>query len=550
MTAPVRAALYLRVSTSRQADNDLSIPDQRRQAKAYCTSHGWQIVADYVEPGVSATDDRRPEFQRMIDAATAKPPMFDVILVHSFSRFFRDQFQLEFYVRRLAKNGVRLVSITQELGDDPMSNMIRQIMALFDEYQSKENAKHTLRAMKENARQGFWNGALPPIGYRIVASEQRGHRVKKTLEIDPFQAETVRLIFRLALEGDGTSGPMGVKSITNHLNATGIHTRDGGRWGIDAVHKVLTRTTYIGRHRFNTKFWKTRERKPETEVVEMMVPAIIEVAEFEAVQAHLRSRSPAWTAPRIVSGPTLLTGICFCAACGMAMTLRTGKGGRYRYYTCSTKARQGETGCRGRTVPMEKLDTLVADHIEHRLLQPNRLEKILSSVLDRREERTERQAAHIAELRKRATEADAKLKRLYDAIENGVTDLSDLMLKDRITELKVIRDQARADAERGPRCDRTTGANHHHPIDQDLRQNRPQTNADRGRRLSPRLPSRVGPARRSRRERTSHHGLEKRTAARARRRFKRKNGGFWRAQFCTEVARPKRFELLTSGFVV
>jgi DNA invertase Pin-like site-specific DNA recombinase len=108
----------------RQADSDLSIPDQRRQAKAYCASRGWEIVAEYVEPGASATDDRRPQFQRMIDAATTKPPPFDVILVHSFSRFFRDQFQLEFYVRRLAKDGVRLVSITQELGDDPMSNMI------------------------------------------------------------------------------------------------------------------------------------------------------------------------------------------------------------------------------------------------------------------------------------------------------------------------------------------------------------------------------------------------------------------------------------------
>ena len=268
-------------------------------------------------PASSATDDRRPEFQRMIDAATTKPPAFDVILVHSFSRFFRDQFQLEFYVRRLAKNGVRLVSITQELGDDPMSNMIRQIMALFDEYQSKENAKHTLRAMKENARQGFWNGALPPIGYRIVeAAEQRGHRTKKTLEIDPIQAETVRLIFRLAREGDGTSGPMGVKSIAKHLNAAGIRTRDGGRWGIGAVHKVLTRTTYVGRHRFNTKFWKTRERKPETEVVEMVVPPIVDAAEFEAVQTLLKTRSPAITAPRVVSGPTLLTGICFCAACG------------------------------------------------------------------------------------------------------------------------------------------------------------------------------------------------------------------------------------------
>jgi hypothetical protein len=258
----------------------------------------------------------------------------------------------------------------------------------------------------------------------------------------------VRLIFRLAREGDGSSGPMGVKSITKHINAAGIRTRDGGRWGVGAVHKVLTRTTYIGRHRFNTRFWRTRERKPDAEVVEMTVPPIVDPAEFEAVQTLLKTRSPALTAPRITSGPTLLTGICFCAACGKAMTLRTGKGGRYRYYTCSTKARQGETGCVGRTVPMDKLDRVVADHIEHRLLQPKRLEEILSSVLDRREERAERRTAHIAELRKRASEADAKLKRLYDAIENGVADLSDPMLKDRIAELKVIRDQARADAER------------------------------------------------------------------------------------------------------
>jgi hypothetical protein len=114
MTMPLRAALYLRVSTGRQADNDLSIPDQRRQAKAYCASRGWEIVADYVEPGLSATDDRRPEFQRMIDAATTKPPAFDVILVHSFSRFFRDQFQLEFYVRRLAKAGVPKGSFSRQ----------------------------------------------------------------------------------------------------------------------------------------------------------------------------------------------------------------------------------------------------------------------------------------------------------------------------------------------------------------------------------------------------------------------------------------------------
>ena len=113
------------------------------------------------------------------------------------SRFFRDHFELEFYVRKLAKNGIRLVSITQEMDDDPMHVMMRQIMALFDEYQSKENAKHVLRALKENARQGFWNGTLPPIGYRVVAAEQRGGKVKKKLEIDPLHAQlrgAIRLI--------------------------------------------------------------------------------------------------------------------------------------------------------------------------------------------------------------------------------------------------------------------------------------------------------------------------------------------------------------------
>lgn len=97
---------------------------------------------------------------------------------------------------------------------------------------------------------------------------------------------------------------------------------------------------------------------------------------------------------------------------------------------------------------MDKLDSVVAEHIEHRLLQPKRLEDVLSAVLHRRKERAERRTAHIAELRKRAAEAETKLKRLYDAIENGIADVSDPMLKERVAELKAIRDQARADAER------------------------------------------------------------------------------------------------------
>lgn len=447
MTMPLRAALYLRVSTARQAEHDVSIPDQKRQGEAYCASRGYELVETYVEPGASATNDRRPEFQRMIEAGTAKPAPFDVVIVHSFSRFFRDHFELEFYVRRLAKNGVRLISITQEMGDDPMHVMMRQIMALFDEYQSKENAKHVMRALKENARQGFWNGSLPPIGYRVVAAEQRGAKVKKKLEIDPLHADTVRLIFKLAHEGDGASGQMGVKNIVTYLNRNRIFTRDGGRWGIGQVHRILTRRTYVGEHEFNKRS-KTRERKPESEVVVVPVPPIIDRETFDATQALLKARHPSVTPSAVISGPTLLTGLIHCAKCGGAMTIRTGKGGRYRYYACSTRARQGPTGCGGMAVPMQKLDDLVASHLVDRLLQPRRLEKILASVLDRRQERTGRQREHIAELNRRAAESETRLRRLYDSIEAGVADLDDPALKERIGDLKTIRDKAKADAER------------------------------------------------------------------------------------------------------
>jgi hypothetical protein len=55
---------------------------------------------------------------------------------------------------------------------------------------------------------------------------------------------------------------------------------------------------------------------------------------------------------------------------------------------------------------MEKLDNLVASHIEDKLLQPEPLEDVLATVLDRRQQRSERRREHIAELNKRAAETE------------------------------------------------------------------------------------------------------------------------------------------------
>ncbi len=55
-TSPQRAAVYLRVSTGRQAEHDLSIPDQRAQTSGWIAARGWTLTTEYVEPGAR----RRP----------------------------------------------------------------------------------------------------------------------------------------------------------------------------------------------------------------------------------------------------------------------------------------------------------------------------------------------------------------------------------------------------------------------------------------------------------------------------------------------------------
>ena len=209
----LRLFIYLRVSTLKQSEVQLSIPDQRRQLEAWTTAGGHKIVAEFIE-SVSATDDRRPEFQRMIDRACDSSRSVDAIVVHSYSRFFREAFEQELYIRKLNKHGVRLISITQPIGDDtdPVQAMMRKVIALFDEYQSKENAKHVLRSMGENARQGFWNGSRPPFDYAAVEVDRRGARIKKKLAVDLVEAEVVIRAFTLVQEGHNGSGPKGVKA--------------------------------------------------------------------------------------------------------------------------------------------------------------------------------------------------------------------------------------------------------------------------------------------------------------------------------------------------
>src|ERR1700730_10858831 len=120
-------------------------------------------------------------------------------------------------------------------------------------------------------------------------------------------------------------------------------------------------------------------------IVEIPVPVIIEPAIFERVQAKLSQNNPRTTAPRIVNGPSLLTGIAVCASCGSGMT-RTGmnrRGKSYSYYSCAGCHQKGKSVCKGRHIPAAVLDDIILSNLKQQLLTPDRLVSLLQTLADR-----------------------------------------------------------------------------------------------------------------------------------------------------------------------
>lgn len=423
-----RVCIYARVSTTRQAKNDLSIPDQIEQLKTWSEQNGAVVVETTVEPGASATGDDRPQFQTMIAAATSDERPYDVILVHSLSRLFRNAMHFMQYRAMLKRSKVRIVSITQAFGDDPAAELAIGMLALFDEYHSLENAKHTARAMLANARLGFWNGQTPPLGYQTYEAERKESKSKRKLEIVEDEAFVVRKIFDLYLFGPPGEPPLGITRLAYWLNNHGYKYR-GRKFHISNVQAVLRNTAYVGIAFYNKRDSKSGERRPESDWIPIPVPPIIPIEDFEVVQSRLVERRPTNQAARVTTTNNLLIGLARCGCggdgCGGGMTAVTGKGGQYKYYGCSNRARAGVSVCKGRRIARSKLDNIVLDALEQRLLVPERLRDLLSGWLDLTSEAVEARREKLRQLKSRQTHLEGGIDRLLDLIAEGHFTASD-----------------------------------------------------------------------------------------------------------------------------
>ncbi|MGC2457818.1 MAG: zinc ribbon domain-containing protein [Gallionellaceae bacterium] len=120
-----------------------------------------------------------------------------------------------------------------------------------------------------------------------------------------------------------------------------------------------------------------------------------------------------------------MTGPLKCGVRGGSMTLVTGKGGKYRYYKCTSRQNQGNHACTSRNLQMEKLDGLVLEQLAERVFAKERLQAMMAELRKRIKSTKDNQQERINEINRQIKKVEERQQRLLDAIETGTIELDE-----------------------------------------------------------------------------------------------------------------------------
>ena len=434
---PMPVALYARVSSDRQ-DIDLSVSAQLRALRDYAEKNNCLVAREYVDEAESGRVANRPQFRKMLDAASGPEAPFQEILVWKFSRFTRKREHAVAFKSMLRRRGVRVISITEHADDSPTGKLMEAIIESVDEFYSENLAQEVMRGMREATSRGFWVSTYAPYGYKKV-HVQDGAKKRPKLELNPPAVAVVRRIFDMALQGQS------ILDITKTLNAEGIPSTSGKRWRKTTLHGMLTNETYTG-----TLVWgaKARDKAPPVRV-EDAFPAIVTKEEFERTNQLLQSRAPKIVHPRRASSPYLLSGLLKCEACGGALTAAEAKGGRYTYYVCQSLIHRGKDACATPRLNAKRFEETIIGQIREHILTESNIRDLVRMLDEEMDGVAREQRQKLETIEQELVDVRRRLGRVWHVIENTDIEMADA--SDRIKEhrerqqrLEVAAEEARA----------------------------------------------------------------------------------------------------------
>ena len=295
----LRVAAYCRVSTD-DIDQVISIELQKNNYRDMIRANPrWKYVGTYVDDGFSGTNtEHRPAFNLMMKDAMAGK--IDMIITKSVSRFARNLLDCIGWVRKLKEHDPPIpVFFEQENLNtlDTTSNIILFVLAMVAEEESHMKSEAMLLSLEWRFSRGrFITPAL--LGYdRVEVPDGHGGH-KKVLVINENEAQTVRLMYYMLLNGSSTTEI--AATLTELARETGLKKINGKpntQWTASTVTNVLRNERYCGdvlaRKTWTPDFHDHKSKKNRGKKNKYYQPghhdAIVTRAQWNAAQRILNS---------------------------------------------------------------------------------------------------------------------------------------------------------------------------------------------------------------------------------------------------------------------
>ncbi len=346
----LRVAAYCRVSTAEEEQQNSYQVQIAYYTDLINRKKEWSLVGIFADEGISGTQTKnRTEFKRMI--RMCKNKKIDLVITKSISRFARNTVDCLEYVRQLKDLGIGVVFEKENINTLTMtSEFMIALYGSFAQAESESISKNVSWGKEKAYREG-----KVQFQYKHLLGYKRGDNGKP--EIVPEEAEIVRMIYNLFLDGYSMRNIKTVLESNGFLTATGKKT-----WNESLISSILKNEKYVGDALMQKtytldcithKVVKNHGERPMYLVTDHHDP-IVDRDTYNRVQQELARRS----SKRKISDKTVteqgkysskyaLTELLICGHCGTPYrrTTWSSRGKKQVVWRCISRLEHGKKYC-------------------------------------------------------------------------------------------------------------------------------------------------------------------------------------------------------------
>ncbi|WP_449450905.1 recombinase family protein [Streptococcus suis] len=313
-----KVAIYVRVSTTNQAEEGYSIDEQKDKLTSYCNIKDWSVYNVYTDGGFSGSNTERPALEKLIK--DAKKKKFDTVLVYKLDRLSRSQKDTLYLIEDVfLENNIDFVSLLENFDTStPFGKAMVGILSVFaqlEREQIKERMQLGRLGRAKSGKSMMW--ARPSYGYDY-------HRDTGTMTVNPWQAIVIRSIFDWYLQG------ISITKIRDALNEQYGEDKGGKVWQYRAIRLILTNPVYCGYNQYKGQVYPGNHEPIISEDIFNKTQQELKLRQIETYEFTNN--------PRPFQAKYMLSGLAKCGYCHAPLKITLGKprkdGSRTSRYEC------------------------------------------------------------------------------------------------------------------------------------------------------------------------------------------------------------------------